>query len=392
MTAVFFFGTLRDPDLRAVVLGREPAGRLGPARVPGHRAAAASGGAYPVLVTAPGQAAEGLLAEGLGPEALDRLRFFEGGFGYEAQAREVLTEDGARQALVFVADPSGEAAGDWDLAGWKARHKPFFLEVAREAMGHFGTPAAERIAGLMPGIRRRAWARARASASPTTPSLGSRRGPEDVTAGAPRYPYAGFFSVEEHALQHRRFDGDVTGTLIREAFGTGDAATVLPWDPRRDRVLLIEQFRAAPFARRDPNPWLIEAIAGLIDPGETAESTARREAVEEAGVTLGRLKLLGRYYSSPGALAELTTSFVGEADLPEAEARHGHGHGHGLASEGEDIRRLVVPFGRAMAAVRAGEIRNAPLMLSLLALARIRPRLKRAWGDARTVVSGRRHD
>ena len=124
-------------------------------------------------------------------------------------------------------------------------------------------------------------------------------------------------------------------------------------------MLLIEQFRAGPHARRDPRPWCLETVAGRCDALEPPEATARREAREEAGLELGRLERIAAYYPSPGIVAEYITAFVGEADLG------GAGGVHGLPEEHEDIRALVVPLEAALAAVATGEINNAPLMLSL---------------------------
>ena len=138
-----------------------------------------------------------------------------------------------------------------------------------------------------------------------------------------------------------------------------------------DRVMLIEQFRAATYLRGDPNPWSLEAIAGRQDGGETHEEAAHREALEETGLTLQDLHRVGGYYGSPGANTEYLTSYIGIADLPDGVEGVG-----GLASEAEDIRSMVVPFERLMAAVDSGEAENAPLILSALWLARLRPNLR----------------
>ena len=142
-------------------------------------------------------------------------------------------------------------------------------------------------------------------------------------------------------------------------------------------MLLVEQFRAGPYARRDPRPWSLETVAGRCDKTEPPEATARREAREEANLELGRIERIAAFYPSPGIVAEYITSFVAEADLGAA------GGLHGLAEEHEDIRTLVVPLDAALAAMASGEIDTAPLMISLLWLERHAARLAAAWG-ART--------
>jgi nudix-type nucleoside diphosphatase (YffH/AdpP family) len=189
--------------------------------------------------------------------------------------------------------------------------------------------------------------------------------------------YTSFLAVQELRLRHRRFDGGWTGELDRSVVAWGDAVSVLPYDPGRDRVLLIEQFRPAPMARGDRNPWCIEVIAGRVDAAETPEQTARREAAEEAGLTLGRIAGIAGYYPSPGLACEHLTAFVGEADLA------GAGGLHGLAREGEDIRTMVLGFDEAMAAVEAGAVNTAIALVSLLWLAANRQRLRDEWGEER---------
>jgi nudix-type nucleoside diphosphatase (YffH/AdpP family) len=159
--------------------------------------------------------------------------------------------------------------------------------------------------------------------------------------------------------------------LTREVLVMGDAVTVLPYDPVRDRVLLIEQFRMGPFGRGDPLPWQLEAIAGRIDPGETPEDAARREAVEEAGLALGRLEKVAEYYPTPGAVTEYLYSYVALCDLPDGVAGI-----YGAADEGEDIRGHLLSFDRLVEVMAAGEIGNAPLLLTVLWLQRERARLR----------------
>ena len=195
--------------------------------------------------------------------------------------------------------------------------------------------------------------------------------PTDLVTVALRQPYARFFALEEVDIGWRRFDGSMVPPVTRAAFVSGDAVTVLPYDPHRDRVLLIEQFRAGPHLRGDPQPWQLEAIAGRIDPGETPATAARREAVEEAGLDLGEMLFVAGYYPSPGAVTEYLHSYVALADLPDGVAGV-----FGLAGEHEDIRGHLIGFDRLMDLITTGEVANAPLILTAYWLARERSRLR----------------
>ncbi len=189
-------------------------------------------------------------------------------------------------------------------------------------------------------------------------------------------PYQGFFRLARYRLRHRRFDGSWSPTLTREVFERGHAAAVMPYDAARDTVALVEQFR--PGALEAPGgPWLLEFIAGIIEPGESPEAVVRREAVEEAGCELGTLEPIATYLVSPGGTSETTALFCGSADLAEA------GGVHGLASEDEDIRVHVVAAVEAIAMADDGRVANAMGQIGLHWLARHRQRLQRAWSAQR---------
>ncbi len=208
------------------------------------------------------------------------------------------------------------------------------------------------------------WVAAKLRAARETPArIGPPAGPDgarfEITSVTE--PYAHFFSLEDVRLRHRRYRGDWSGTLERAVFVSGDAVVVLPWDPVRDRVMLIDQFRVAPALRGDNEPWLYEAVAGRIDQLETPQEAALREAREEAGITLGRLIPAPHHYPSPGASAEMLYLFLGIADLPDGSDGLG-----GLESEAEDIRSHVIDREALAGMVRQGLIRNGPLLVLAL--------------------------
>lgn len=185
--------------------------------------------------------------------------------------------------------------------------------------------------------------------------------------------FRGYGRVHEFEVRHHRHEGGWSGTVRREIYDSGDAVVVLPYDPVRDTVVLVEQFRAAPLVNHG-RPWLIECIAGRIDKDATPEEIARLEAREEADCELTALTPIGRMYASPGIFSEVVHYFCGRTDTA------GLGGVHGLDSEHEDIRVHVVSFAEAMAALADGRIQVAPAFIALQWLALNRERLRKDWG------------
>ncbi len=375
MTGVFLYGTLCHPPLLEAVLGR--AAHAVPAVLPGHAVLWARDQQHATIRTDPAAVATGVLVQGMAPAELERLQFYQNSRGLRREMVRVRTagaDGGPVEACVYLA--SGAAGAVWHLPDWVERWGDVTVGAARDLMAALGTPVAAAALQRRHMLLVRAASRLRAEAGAAAPLLRHDARPGDVEVGERRQPYARFFAVEEYDLRHRRFDGSMTGSLNRATFVSGDAAVVLPYDPVRDRVLLVEQFRPGPFARGDRNPWHLEPIAGRIDAGETPEQAARREAVEEAGITLRDLLPVANYYPSPGAKTEFLYTFVGLADLPDTVSGL-----FGLAEDNEDIRTHVISFARLMDLIEAGEVATAPLILSALWLAPRREALRRAAAE-----------
>ncbi|MEL6597925.1 MAG: NUDIX domain-containing protein [Pseudomonadota bacterium] len=372
---LFFYGSLCDPEVLAIVLGPEAASTTScPARLTDHALHPVVGEDYPTVTPRPGAIAPGILMDGISEEGLTRLQYFEDDLDFRLRPVEVETDAGPRGAQVFEnyrQTPDTQVL--WTLEDWQAAAKPAFIEAARELMEHYGTERADTAEVMWAGIRQRGYARAdgRTRSRPATVSSPLRA--RDIDTAEWRHEHLSFFSLKSVKLQHARYDGSRSPVYDRSVLVTGDGATVVPYDPVADAVLLVEQFRAGALARNDAAPWLIEPVAGFIDSSEGAEAAARREAVEEAGLTLGRMELVSAAYPSPGSNSLFLHSFVGEADLSDA------GGLYGLDAEAEDIRAFVMPFEAAMAAVASGEINTGPLVMSLYWLALNRDRLRRSW-------------
>lgn len=198
---------------------------------------------------------------------------------------------------------------------------------------------------------------------------------DDVEILGQRTVFQGFFRINEYKMRHRLFGGGWSDVVSREMFERGNAVVVLPYDLNSDQLVLVEQIRlgALDAKERSQSPWLLEAVAGMFGEDEDCEQVARREALEEAGLTLGRLTPMLSYLSSPGGTTERIHLFLGELIAPVSPGIFG------LPEEHEDIRVHLVNRSDAMQLLADGKIDNAATVIALQWLELHHPKICAAW-------------
>jgi nudix-type nucleoside diphosphatase (YffH/AdpP family) len=160
-------------------------------------------------------------------------------------------------------------------------------------------------------------------------------------------------------------DGEL---FVREIEHHGRGAAVLPYDPER-RVALLVSLPRAPVIWAGGPPELAEAPAGMIE-NEDSEDTVRREALEEAGVKLGRLEPIGAPFSSPGVSAERIDLY-----LAAYCAKDRVEDGGGVDGEQEHITVMEVPLAQLWTWVEQQKIEDLKTLALILALRVRRPEL-----------------
>ncbi len=180
---------------------------------------------------------------------------------------------------------------------------------------------------------------------------------QDIEIVSKETLFQGFFRMVKYRFKHKLFQGGWSETIERELFERGHAAALLPYDAVRDQVVIIEQVRVGTLEKRQP--WQLEIVAGIIDRDESAMDVVRREAVEEAGVEIGRIESVTSYYPSAGGCSEKLDVYVGEVDSSQASGIHG------LDYEGEDIKVHVMSRQQAYQLVKDGTIENGASIIAL---------------------------
>ncbi|NQV83643.1 MAG: NUDIX domain-containing protein [Rhodospirillales bacterium] len=203
---------------------------------------------------------------------------------------------------------------------------------------------------------------------------------DDVEVVERTTPFRGYFQLDHYSLKHRLFEGGWSGEMSREIFERGHAVAVLPYDPVRDEVVLIEQFRPGAYAALasewfddGASPWLIECVAGIIEKGENPDEVARREMIEETGLSVSKLTKLFHYLVSPGGSSESVFLYCAQVDATNA------GGVYGMTDEHENIRVFSASANEAFELVDQGRIINAMTIVALQWLKANRERLRAEW-------------
>lgn len=196
----------------------------------------------------------------------------------------------------------------------------------------------------------------------------------DISISKQDMAYQGFFKVQKLELTHKKFEGGETKPLIRELLDRGHAVAVLPYDPIADKVVLIEQFRIGAMETKS-SAWLLEIIAGMVEPNESLEDVATRETMEEAGVEVKQLIPMVNYLSSPGGTTEriyLYLAIVDSSDVKEGV--------YGLAEEGEDIKVHTFSYNDMLSLLASGDLDNAATLIAAQWLQLNKTKIKKVAG------------
>ncbi|MCP4126574.1 MAG: NUDIX domain-containing protein [Gammaproteobacteria bacterium] len=182
----------------------------------------------------------------------------------------------------------------------------------------------------------------------------------------------GFLPLKRYRLQHSLFAGGMSAELVRERVEGYQAASMLPYDPVTDEVVLVEQFRIGAIDDA-AGAWILEVVGGIIEGDNSPEQVARQEAMEESGCEVGELVSICNFLVSPGTSSERIQLFCGRVDASKANGIHG------LDAEGEDIRVVVMSADAAIQGVTSGRINSTASIIALQWLALNRERLRQRW-------------
>lgn len=201
---------------------------------------------------------------------------------------------------------------------------------------------------------------------------------KDVEIISRSVEHDGFLRIEHLQLRHRLFSGSWSEVFMRELQLKDPAVGVLLFDPDRDALLLVRQFRVGMFSDTHKQGgevlgWPLEIVAGMVDSTEQFEEVALRESKEESNCVPTDLIKICEYYNSPGGSNEKIILFCGRIDSRNA------GGVHGLAEEHEDIEVQVLSYAYAMGLIDSGEINNAMTIIALQWLQLHRQELLNSW-------------
>lgn len=167
-----------------------------------------------------------------------------------------------------------------------------------------------------------------------------------------------WYTLNKYSFDYQKPNGEWERHQ-REAYDRGNGSTILLYNPQKSSVILTRQFRLPTFINGNADGMLIEACAGLLDK-DNAEDCIRKEAEEETGYRIDKVKKIFESYMSPGSVTEVLYFFIAEySDAMKVSA------GGGLAHEQENIEVLELKFDDAFAMIETGEIKDAKTIMLL---------------------------
>ena len=184
--------------------------------------------------------------------------------------------------------------------------------------------------------------------------------------------YNGYFKIFHYQLRHTLYDGKWGNKIAREVFERGNAAAVILYDPKRDKLVLIEQFRIGAQVA-NLNPWVIEIVAGKIEKGESGKEVVKRESLEESGCKPSKLIHITDFQPSGGGASEIVSLFCGKVDSKNV------GGIYGVKEEGEDIKVVVKSLGDALKMVDRGIIANSASIIGIQWLTLNKKKIRKKW-------------
>ena len=170
--------------------------------------------------------------------------------------------------------------------------------------------------------------------------------------------YSGFFSLNKYEFIHEKHNGEWTDTVGREIFSGAHVSTLLPYDPIKKEIILIQQFRAGVLSRYDED-YLYEIVAGMIDEGENPEETAARECFEETGCKVEKIYPIQSYFPAPGSSESYYHLYLGEVKAFDGERIRG------LEKENEDILVKSFKIEEVRKMLKEKKINNGLTLLAL---------------------------
>ena len=174
-----------------------------------------------------------------------------------------------------------------------------------------------------------------------------------------RYILEDVFKVEEARLRYELFSGQMSDVIRRISLERGDSVAVIVFNLTTNKLIFVNQFRYPTY--KNDQGWLIESIAGIVEPDETPEVTARREVQEEIGLNISRLEHISSFYPSPGGSSERIHLFYTEVSGENAKYKKTGG----LLSEGEDIKAEELSLDDALNKIKSGEIMDAKTIIGI---------------------------
>ena len=167
-----------------------------------------------------------------------------------------------------------------------------------------------------------------------------------------------WYTLNKYSFEYQNSDGHWE-RQEREAYDRGNGSTILLYNSTASTIILTRQFRLPSYVNGNPDGMLIETCAGLLDK-DSPEDCIKKEAEEETGFRLEKVRKIYEAYMSPGSVTEIVYFFVAEYNNSMRVSSGG-----GLKHEQENIEVLELKLSDAISMIDSGEIKDGKTIMLL---------------------------
>ena len=167
-----------------------------------------------------------------------------------------------------------------------------------------------------------------------------------------------YLKLFNYNIKIKSFKDKNVKIITRDLIAAKNSVSILLFDPLKNLIMLVEQFRIGDYKR---NPWTLEVISGTVNPcSKNVINFIIKETKEESNIRCLDIIYLLSYLNSPGISNEITYLYLGIFNSKRDE------NILGLSGESEELKTHLFDLDVALSLIGKGIINHPSSIISIL--------------------------